>query len=122
MQDRKRPNLAAEVTGIAAQRGQRLERGTEQNGQQCFLVPSNEFAQLSWQREHDVEVGNRKQEVVLSFNPLRRPLASAARTRAIPTRVVDHVPLATLDTFLDVASHRRGTTSENVVHRTNVAW
>jgi hypothetical protein len=67
VEDGERANLGAEVAQIGAQARERLEGGPEEHGQELPLVRAHEAAELRGEREDDVEVGHRQDQVSLAI-------------------------------------------------------
>ena len=89
-------------------------RGAEQDGINLFRVLHRQSADLSGQREYDVEVRNRKK---LGF-ALREPSSACGgltlRTVSIPARVIKDDAMSAPIALLNAAAERSGAAVANV--------
>ena len=88
VQDREDTDAGAEVFGIGRDGEHSLGRSLEQDAVDCGLVRVGDIGDLSRQREHDVEVGNRQELGLALGQPLARRRSLALRTVPIATGVV----------------------------------
>ena len=91
VQDGERADLGAEVVVVGAEGGKRVERCAEQDGEELLLMGAHDPPELRREREHDVEVLDRKEQVALPGDPSRSRRMSALRTGAVLARVVEDV-------------------------------
>ena len=101
-------DLTADELRVGAQRGESIEGGAKQHGQQRPLVRANDASELGRQREHDVKVGHRQHQLALSREPALRGVVSALRTRAVSARVIEQVLGVAARAVREVAAQRRG--------------
>jgi len=77
-------NLGAEPARIGGERRHRLSRSLEQDGIDDGLVLKGDRGDPSWQREDDMEIGNRKQVRFSRGEPLGSGLSLTLRAMPIP--------------------------------------
>ncbi len=82
----------------------------EQDGVEAGLVMADEQVQFVRQRENDVEVRDRQQQLGLLLQPLGAVELLATRTMAVATGVRDEVPFSAMGTLVLVAAQRWGVT------------
>lgn len=102
------PWSSADVMGIACQFHESPGSRLAQNAKQLSLVGSDDGPQFLWQREDQVEVGDRKQKLLTLLGPSARVLAVALRTVAIAAGVIGVVDLSALVALEDMASKGLG--------------
>jgi hypothetical protein len=77
----------AEPARGGAEGGERIERGPEQRADARLLVLAHGAAQLRRQREDDVELGNRQQQVALALEPAPGGAVTATGAGPVIARV-----------------------------------
>lgn len=98
----------AEMFWIGSNRQQRLRRGFEQQVINDRLVLEGDVGHLGRQREHDVEVADRKKVGLALRKPCPRSSALALWTVPVAARVIGDPPLAAVFTSFDMPAKRCG--------------
>ena len=115
------PNPAAEEVGIGAQASERREGCPEEDRQERRLVGAHEPPQLRGEREDDVEVGDRQEQLSLLGEPPRGGIVSAPWTGAVTTRVIEQVLALAPRALREMAAHLRRAAAQDGLHGVHVA-
>jgi hypothetical protein len=105
VQDGQCADLGSEEARIGTQCRERLEGRAEQHREELLLVGAHEPSELGWQREDDMEVGSRQQQLALLRQPPSSGVVPAAGTGAIATRVEDQVLTPALRALREMPAH-----------------
>ena len=109
MQDRREPDLGAEVLGIGGDCRERLGRRCEQQTVHRGLVLIGDGADRRRQGEHDVEIRDRQQFGGTRLQPLGRGARLTLRAMPIAARVVRNTRMGAVLAALDMTAERDGT-------------
>ena len=88
VQHRDETDLGAEMSWVGGDRAQRLGRRPEQDGVDHRLVLESDRGDLGRQREHHVEIGDRKKLILARGEPVPAGLSLALRAMPVATGIV----------------------------------
>jgi hypothetical protein len=103
-----------EQSGIGGGFKQRGCGSAEQDRVDLFRVLKRQPADLSRQREHDVEIGNREKLGLTLSDPLGASRGLALGAMPIPTRVIQDDAMSALIAQLDASAERSSPAVANV--------
>lgn len=108
--------MRTEMFWIGGNRQQRLRRGFEQQVINDRLVLEGDVGHRGWEREHDVEVTDRKKVGLALRKPGPRSCALALRTVPVAAGVIGDPPLAAVFTSFNMPAKRCGAAVLNRRH------
>lgn len=114
MQDGEKANLRAEMLGLGGNLQERFGSGLEQEAVDDALVRQRQGAQLGWQREYDVEVGDVEQFRLPRLQPSRAGRGLALGAVAIAARIVGEAAISAGVARLFVSAERSGTAGREI--------
>lgn len=117
VQYRDEADLGAEMSGIGGDPAQRLGRSLEQDRVDHRLVMEGNRGDLGRQREHHVEIGNRKKLVLSGCEPFPAGLTLAFGAVSVAAGIVRHTDRPAGPAALDMTAEFSGPAKLDRTHR-----
>jgi hypothetical protein len=113
VQHAERADLRAEKMRVSGKGCEGFEGGSEEQRDEGLLMRADQASQLGREREDDVEVLHRQEQVALPSDPSGGGIASTLGTGSMPARMVEQVLSTARGAHRDVAAENRRAAMED---------